>query len=64
MQPDLIPFRSWCAGNGIGVTNGYALANSGKLHIVKLGRKSYVTKEESERFVKSLPAYKAENAGG
>ncbi len=63
MQPDLIPFRSWCSSNGIGVTVGYALANSKKLHIVKLGRKSYVTKEESERFVKSLPAYKAENVG-
>lgn len=60
MQPDLIPFRDWCKSNGIGITSGYSLANNGKLNLVKLGRKSFVTKEESERFAKSLPAYKAD----
>lgn len=63
MQPDLIPFRDWCKSNGLGITSAYSLANSNKLRLVKIGRKSYVTREESERFVKSLPAYKAENAG-
>ena len=62
MQPDLTPFREWCRSNGIGLTNGYRLANSGQIKIVKLGKLSMVTRAEAERFANSLPAYKAETA--
>lgn len=63
MQSDLIPFRDWCRANGIGLTNGYTLANTGKIKLVKLGKLSMVTRAESERFANSLPAYKSENTG-
>ncbi len=58
MQPDLIPFRKWCSMNGIGVTKGYSLVNNSDLKLVKVGRKSFVTPEESKRFADNLPEYK------
>lgn len=36
----------------------YALANSGKLKLVKLGRKTFVSRDELDRFIASLPAYR------
>ncbi len=62
MESDLIPFQKWCKNNGFGVTTGYKLANAGKIKIVKLGKLSMITSEESRRFANSLPAYKSENA--
>lgn len=61
MQPDLIPFRKWCVLNGIGVTKGYSLVSSGDLKIVKVGRKSFVTPDESKRFADNLPVYSKSN---
>lgn len=61
--PEMIPFRQWCQKNGIGATKGYELANQGALKLVKLGRKSYVTLQESQRFISSLPQYEQNKAG-
>lgn len=61
MEQDLIPFREWCRLNNIGITTGYKLLNSQELHAVKVGKLTFIHRDESNRWAKSLPAYKAEN---
>lgn len=39
---------------GIGRTTFYALVNSGDIELVKLGRRTFVTRKELERFVGTL----------
>ena len=57
MQPhdsDLMLFAKWRKENDISNTTGYRLVKAGELKIVKIGRRTYITKTERERFVKSL----------
>ncbi len=59
----MIPFKKWCQDKNIGMTYGYDLLKKNKLHAIKLGKKTYITDEEDQRFISSLPAYKPEHAG-
>lgn|GEM_PF-4348385 len=60
LQPDLIPFRTWCKVNNIGITTAYKLLNSGQLMAVKVGKKTFIHREEAARWIKSLPQYKGQ----
>ncbi len=57
----MMPFRDWLKENGIGVTTGYKLAKENKLRPVKVNKLTMITREESERFIKSLQPYKSEH---
>lgn len=35
----------------------YGLANSGQLRLIKIGRKTFVSREELARFIAALPSY-------
>ena len=59
MQSDLIPFREWCKANGFGLTTGYKILNRKEINGVKVGKLTFIEREESTRWAKSLPAYKA-----
>jgi predicted site-specific integrase-resolvase len=54
--PDVTPFATWLKDNNISHSTGYRLVREGKLKIVKIHRRSYVTKNERERFLQSLSA--------
>jgi len=58
VQPDLIPFRAWCKANNIGITTAYKLLNVGSLNAVKVGKKTFIHREEATRWINTLPAYK------
>ena len=60
MQSELIPFREWCRRNSIGLTTGYKLLNSGELEAVKVGKLTFIHRNESERWANSLPAYQSD----
>jgi len=47
----------FCTRFGIGKTLAYDLINSGKLHAVKLGRRTLIPAEAAEAWAKSLPAF-------
>ena len=51
---DLTPFAKWLEENEISRSTGYRLVKDKALNIVKLRRRSYITRSERERFVKSL----------
>lgn len=57
MEPEMMPFRDWCKASGFGLTTGYKLVKAKKIKIVKLGKLSMITREESKRFAQSLPEY-------
>ncbi|MCB2082233.1 MAG: helix-turn-helix domain-containing protein [Hyphomicrobiales bacterium] len=57
MQPNLIPFKDWCDSHHIGRTTGYKILNSGEIKAIKIGNKTYISREEDERYINSLPAY-------
>lgn len=59
----MIPLRKWCEKRDVGVTKAYALLKEKKLNAVKLGNRTYITDEEDQRFISSLPAYEAQSAG-
>lgn len=48
---------------GIGSTKLHQLLASGELSAVKIGRRTFCRRSELDRYLSSLPAYKAENAG-
>ena len=62
MQTSMMPFREWLKENGIGVTTGYKLAKEGKIRPVKIGKLTMITREEGERFTKSLQPYRPVSA--
>lgn len=43
--------------NRIGVTSGYKHINDGKLKVIKIGKRTYVTDEAWAEFIRGLPAY-------
>ncbi len=47
---------------GIGNTKFYQLLASGEVAACKIGRRTFCRRSELERYLASLPAYKAENA--
>jgi hypothetical protein len=51
-----IPFRSWCALHGISPATAYRLASAGDLKLVKLGRLTFIRREDSEQFFARLPS--------
>ena len=59
----MTPIKKWCEKRHIGTTLAYELLKTGKLKAVKLHSKTYVTDEEDERFIKSLPAYAPQHGG-
>ena len=46
-----MPFRDWTAKVGISPSHGYDLVKAGKLKLLKAGKRSLVTKAESDRFL-------------
>lgn len=50
----IIPFIDWLKANGLSRATGYRLINDGLLHITKVRRRTYITKNEAARFVDSL----------
>jgi len=50
----ILPFRKWLGENHISVTVGYELVKKGALTLVRIGRRSYVTRQEADRFINSL----------
>ena len=63
IDPDYIPFRYWCQSNGIGISTAYKMVNEGKLHITKIGKRSYLSREDRETFRKSLQDAAWKNPG-
>jgi len=61
MKNDLIPFRNWCKTNGFGITTGYKILNSKDISAVKVGKLTFIHRDEAARWAKSLPAYKTPN---
>ncbi|MCB9982279.1 MAG: DNA-binding protein [Rhodospirillales bacterium] len=57
MQPDLIPFREWCKINGFGLTTGYKILNRKEISAVKIGKLTFIQREEAARWANSLPSY-------
>jgi len=57
-EPYLIPLRTWCKLNGVGLTTAYKFLNSGELKAVKVGKKTFIRREEAARWAGSLPVYK------
>ena len=57
MNSELIPFRDWCKNNGFGLTTGYKILNSGEIKAVKIGKLTFIRRQDSERWAKSLPEY-------
>jgi hypothetical protein len=53
-QPELVRFRPWARANIGGVSTAYRLVKEGKLRLTKIGKSSYVTRAEIQRFIKSL----------
>jgi len=53
-EPDLVRFRPWARANIGGISTAYRLVNEGRLRITKIGKSSYVTRAEIQRFLKSL----------
>lgn len=53
----MTPLRKWCEKRQIGITTAYQLLKDGKLKAVKLGRRTYITDTEDQRFIDSLPSY-------
>ncbi len=53
----MTPIKKWAEKRGLGITKTYALLKEGTLKAVKLGKKTYITDEEDNRFIASLPAY-------
>ncbi len=53
-QPELVRFRPWARANIGGVSTAYRLVKDGRLRITKIGKSSYVTRAEIQRFMKSL----------
>ena len=58
MSEDIIPFKEWCLKNGISLTTGYRLLNSGKLKAHKLGKLTFIKSEDDKAFMDSLEEYK------
>lgn len=46
-----MPFQAWTKKVGISRSHGYALIKSGKLKILKSGKRTLITKPESDRFL-------------
>lgn len=59
----MTPIRKWCEKRNIGTTLAYRLLKEGKLKAVKLNSKTYITDEEDDRFIKSLPTYAPQGVG-
>jgi hypothetical protein len=59
----MTPIREWCKKRKVGTTTAYQLLKDKKLRAVKLGNRTFITDEEDERFIKSLPAYEPQYAG-
>ncbi len=57
MTSGITPFREWCKKRNFGPTYGYKLLNSGAIKAVKIGRLTYITDEEDQRWLDSLPKY-------
>jgi len=51
---DLFRFRPWARKNIGGISTAYRLVNEGKLKIVKIGKASYLTRDEISRFLRTL----------
>lgn len=60
--PDLTPFAEWLKINKISRSSGYRLVRDDAVKIVKIRRRSYITRSERERFVKSLPVIGGDHA--
>lgn len=54
MDGDIILFRRWLRANDISPATGYRLVKAGKLHLTKLGARTYITASEAARFVAAL----------
>ena len=62
MQSNMMPFTKWLKENGLGRIKGFELAREGKIVPVRVDGKVMITREEAERFTKSLPGYTPTNA--
>lgn len=54
----LIPLRTWCKLNGVGLTTAYKFLNSGELKAVKAGKKTFIHRDEAARWAANLPGYR------
>lgn len=61
---DIEPFRPWCRRNGIAISSGYRFAHDEEnpLRLVKLNGRTYVRREDAERWLANLPAFKPKAA--
>jgi predicted DNA-binding transcriptional regulator AlpA len=46
------PLRKWCKLVGISVSTGYNLINAKKLKVIKVGKKTFVSRQESDRILR------------
>lgn len=51
-EPLAFPFRAWCRRVGVSPSCAYEWARRGKLQITKFGKRSLITKAESERVLR------------
>lgn len=54
MDGDIILFRRWLRANDISPATGYRLVKAGKLHLTKIGARTYLTASEAARFIAAL----------
>ncbi len=50
--PLATPFRKWCQQVGISASNGYSKVRAGKIRLVKIGKRSVITADESARILR------------
>jgi predicted site-specific integrase-resolvase len=51
-QPLAHQFRPWCKQVGISPSTGYKYAALGKIHLIRIGGRTLITAEESDRVLK------------
>lgn len=62
--PENLTVRQFGELYGPKATKTYALLKSGELRGVKIGRNTYISRAEAERWAKSLPAFKSDTLDG
>lgn len=59
---ELYTVPEFCEIANIGITTAYTLMNAQKIKGVKVGRKTLITRDSTDSWLKSLPSFKEQNS--
>jgi hypothetical protein len=63
ISPGLKPIRRWCRDNSLSAQTAYREVGAGRLVVVKVGSRTYVTPEADRAWRDTLPRYRPQQAG-